>query len=191
MIFRFAILIWSAAVLLLFQNCGQPPLRAANTADSVPVKVDEGPKLEAKTFFIASEESQGMDSETVLRNGLELDVATGRIFYRGQNISRDGQYHPGDEFCLSENERNELLLLLSEDSVCTGLNPLPEDGVCAMSLRLPYAIYGSSSQSLTEVGSAVCLKAPDVDFCGGQGERVSQILTQVRESLSTRRCSEH
>lgn len=190
MIFRFAILIWSAAVLLLFQNCGKAPMRTSSS-DAVPMKVEEGPKLDAKTFFIPSEESQGMDSETVLRNGLELDVATGRITYRGLEASRDGQYHPGDEFCLSDNERSELLLLLGEDSVCSGLNPLPEDGICPMALRLPYAIYGSSSQSLTEVGSAVCLKAPDVDFCGGQGERVSQILTQVRESLSTRRCSSH
>lgn len=157
-------------------------------ADTLAQKVNEGPRLAAKTFFLSDDTSLLMDEESLMRSGLELNVEQGRIRYLGERDSADGQFKTGDQFCLSSQEKDALQALLSKDNVCQGLNPLPEDQMCAMALLHPYAWYGSESQSLTAVGGARCLKAPDIDFCDGQGKKIADLLEQVVQSLDQRHC---
>lgn len=186
---RFAIFTICVITLLLFQNCGKAPASTATVTDTVAIeKVFEGPKLESKTFFISYDPAVVADAESLIEKGLKLDVESGVISYMARSNSPDGLLKVGDRFCLTSAERDELSQLVSQDSVCRGLNPMKPEDYCAMAMQLPYALYGSDSQALTEVGSARCLKAPDIDFCSGQGERVADLLDQVVRTLDQRSC---
>lgn len=186
---RLGLLLTAAVAALLFQNCAKAPLTAADIeAGGGSRKVTEGPLLGAKTFYLAQDPSFLMDDETVYRRGLRLDVATGVIINQDQQDSADGRLLAGQRFCLTPAERDELQVLVRQDSVCAGLNPMAVGQYCAMAIQLPYAIYGSPTQAMTAVGGANCLKAPDVDFCGGQGERVADLLDQVMQTLDQRVC---
>lgn len=186
---RLGSLFAATIAVLLFQNCGK---NITSDADAGGVgssqKVNEGPLLSAKTFFLAQDPSLLSDNETLMRQGLKLDVSSGVIINQSEHDSRDGVLKAGQRYCLTEAERDELLALTSKDSVCKGLNPMAPGEYCAMALQLPYALYGSDSQALTAIGSAACVKAPDVDFCEGQGERVADLLDQVLQTLDQRAC---
>lgn len=189
MAIRISIMITAIAMLLFFQNCAKAPMAADGAVNnSEKVIVTAGIKLDSKTFFIPHDASQGADEETVLNSGLKLDVQTGVLEYLGQRSTADGQIRAGDKFCLSDSERAQLSALVNDDSICKGLAPLEAGSLCAMAIRAPYAFYGSNSQSLSEVGFASCRKAPDVDFCGGQGAKIEALIKSVQASLSSHAC---
>jgi len=186
---RLGALVCSLITLVLFQNCAQNLAANGDSANTSEIrKVTEGTLLKSKTFYLSYDPSLLADRESLTRLGLKLDVSSGVISYLGTTDSRDGFLKAGDQFCLSAAERSEMEELLKQDSVCSGLNPLQPEDYCAMAMQLPYAMYGSDSQPLSEVGSARCLKAPDVDFCSGQGERVADLLDQVIQTLDQRSC---
>lgn len=187
---RLSLLIATAIAAMLFQNCAKTGHVADLGADAQGSrKVVDGPLLATKTFFIAQDPILLSDNETLLRKGLRLDVNTGILINQNDRDSADGLIKAGQRFCLTPAERDELQHLVQQDAVCAGLNPMNAADYCPMALQLPYALYGSESQVLTEVGSASCLKAPDVDFCGGQGERVADLLDQVVQTLDRRVCA--
>lgn len=187
---RFSFLIAVAIAAMMFQNCAKTPNLAGADVDAQGAhKVVDGPLLSAKTFYVAHDPILASDNETLLRKGLRLDVRTGVLVNQNDRDSADGLVKAGQRFCLTSAERDELQHLVQQDAVCAGLNPMNAGDYCPMAIQLPYALYGSNSQTLTQVGSASCLKAPDVDFCEGQGERVADLLDQVIQTLDQRICA--
>lgn len=190
MMMRLGLIAVSGIAILMFQNCGKSlPVNPENGASLASQKVEDGPLLAAKTFYLTNDPSLLSDNETLMRQGLKLDVSSGVILNQADQDSPDGLLKAGRRYCLTAAERDELLALTSKDSVCKGLNPMGAGDYCAMAMQLPYALYGSKSQALTEIGSAACLKAPDIDFCEGQGERVADLLDQVLQTIDQRTCS--
>lgn len=189
MALRLIALIAAIATLAMFQNCAKKSSLATSGGSEVSAnKVIDGSYLNERSFFLAADPEDEISGTDILTNGLKLTPTTGEIQVQGDSSKGQAKIQAGDRFCLTASEKDQLNALLANDSVCRGLNPLPSDAICAMALVAPYAYYGSETQVLAPVGSANCRKAPDVDFCSGQGEEIKTLLQSVVANLDSHVC---
>lgn len=181
MVARLVFFIMSLVALVAFQNCAQSPQSMGSAGQRGIAQT-----MDSKTFVFTDDYGRiGSGSSE-----LTLNVESGEISYAAAQAGVQASLSaPTSRYCLDEDERSELALLLAEDQVCAlERGSKRRDYLCTAIYRPAYAKYGSQTQSLVSVGETISGCEVRADFCSGNGESIRQIIEQVKASLDTRAC---
>lgn len=179
--------------LLSFQNCQKAPYqdeinlaKNVTTSGGTSLKVNLAEQRVSEVQFL-SEENQpivkGGRTYTVIVNTTTfVDLATGKL----KVVSDvDGG---AQNYCLTEDLKNELLNIVKTSSVCKVGNQVPAGSACTLALKLPYARIVTTNEQFDLGGASDGCGSNAVDLCEQQSNLLKGFAANLRAKLATLAC---
>lgn len=179
--------------LLSFQNCQKAPYqdeinlaKNGTTSGNSSLKVNLAEQRVSEVQFL-SEENQSITKNgrtfTIVVNSTSfVDLATGKI----KVVSDlDGG---SQNYCLTEDLKNELLNIVKSSSVCKLGNQIPSGSACTQALKLPYARIVTTNEQFDLGGASDGCGSNAVDLCEQQPDLLKGFAANLRAKLATLGC---
>lgn len=164
------------AVMMAFQNC-------AKTSDLVDVS--SGQVIESSDMNKIRADQFGSLVLTDIENArsLDVDLANGEV----RSFDMRG-VSTGDRYCMGEQDREQLVEILSAAEVCEPLNEAPPEAACTTVYEFPYAQLRNASQSVNLGEKRSGCDIP-VDLCGAKATQLKNLTVALLSRVEHMSCN--
>lgn len=160
-------------VMMAFQNCGR-----ATDMVGLQAGVDSTPMTKMK----ADQFGSLVVTDVEKQRALDVDLASGQI--SGQD---ERGIATGEHYCLGEEDRRQLIELLTSAEVCEPIHNVAPGQQCAMLYQYPYARLRNASQEVNLGEKNHGCDIP-VDLCGAKGAELKRLTDSLLARIDHLSC---
>lgn len=183
--------IMTILMLFSFQNCQKTPFPDEMTAQNLQSSVANN-KVDLKNESIESVNFLIEENKTVQQAGhtyqvkylknLQIDLGTG-IILESSDVDTNTE-----NYCLTDELKSELIILLSSSQVCTTQPDIPANTLCTQVMKMPYAQVLTDKQQYNLGSATDGCGSNSVDLCDEQANLLKGYLQSLKQKYKQLSC---